>query len=258
VCDGDDSLRREVESLLDNEELAKAFLESDQSQGPQAARGPSVPAGEQIGPYLVLEFLRAGGMGEVYKARDIRLDRIVAIKFLPRAFAQDPEALDRFQREARAASALNHSRICTIHDLGDYQGRPFFVMEFLQGQSLRDCIAGEPVPIPELVHLAVQISEALQAAHAKGIVHRDIKPANIFVLGEESGHPGQIKILDFGLAKRGAGPHPAAGATATPADPAETATGTMLTRPGSLMGTLAYLSPEQARCEEVDSRTDLY
>jgi len=125
MCAGDDSLRREVESLLDNEELAKAFLESDAPEGPEAQPEPSVPAGKQIGPYLVLEFLRAGGMGEVYKARDIRLDRAVAIKFLPRAFAQDPTALDRFQRETRAASALNHPRICTIHDLGDYEGRPF-------------------------------------------------------------------------------------------------------------------------------------
>jgi len=257
VCAGDDSLRREVESLLDNEELARAFLESDQPEAPAAVLEPSVPAGQQIGPYLVLEFLRAGGMGEVYKARDIRLDRVVAIKFLPRAFAQDPAALERFQREARASSALNHPRICTVHDVGDYQGRPFFVMEFLEGQSLRDRIAGEPEPIPELAHFAVQICDALKAAHAKGIVHRDIKPANIFVLGEESGHPGQIKILDFGLAKLGTEPHRASGA-APQADPDAAATGTMLTRPGSLMGTLAYLSPEQARGEEVDCRTDLY
>jgi len=267
VCAGDDALRREVESLLDNDELAKAFLESAGtstnpetvalSKGLQAVE-PSVLAGEQIGPYLILEFLRAGGMGEVYKARDIRLDRTVAIKFLPRAFARDPAALDRFQRETRAASALNHPRICTIHDLGEYQGRPFFVMEFLEGQSLRDRIAGEPVPIPELLHFAVQICDALHAAHAKGIVHRDIKPANIFVLGEESGHPGQIKILDFGLAKLGAEPRSAAGAIALPAMPGESARGNTLTRPGSLMGTLAYLSPEQARGEEVDARTDLY
>jgi len=182
----------------------------------------------------------------------------VAIKFLPRAFAQDPVALDRFQREARAASALNHPRICTIHDQGDYQGRPFIVMEYLEGQSLRERIDGKPVPIPELVHLAVQICDALQAAHAKGIVHRDIKPANIFVLGEESGHPGQIKILDFGLAKLGAEPHSAAGDTHGPADPGEAAAGTMLTRPGRLTGTLAYLSPEQARGEEVDARTDIF
>jgi eukaryotic-like serine/threonine-protein kinase len=258
VCASDDTLRREVESLLDNDEMAKAFLESDEPEGPGPAPEPSVRGGEQIGPYLVLGFLRAGGMGEVYMARDIRLGRTVAIKFLPRAFAQDPAALDRFQREARAASALNHPRICTIHDLGDYQGRPFIVMEFLEGQSLRDRIDGKPVPIPELVHLAVQICDALEAAHAKGIVHRDIKPANIFVLGEESGHPGQIKILDFGLAKLGAEPHSADCATPGPADPGEAAAGTMLTRPGRLTGTLAYLSPEQARGEEVDTRTDIF
>ena len=205
VCAGDETLRAEVESLLDNDEKAKAFLESDGLEGHQEGLKASVPAGEQIGPYLVLEFLRAGGMGEVYKARDVRLERTVAIKFLPPAFSQDPAALDRFQREARAASALNHSRICTIHDLGDHQGRPFLVMEFLEGESLRDRIAGQPVPIPELVHFAVQICDALQAAHAKGIVHRDIKPANIFVTAG-----GQIKILDFGLAKLVAEPHPAA------------------------------------------------
>jgi serine/threonine protein kinase len=251
VCASDDTLRREVESLLDNDEMAKAFLESDGQDGRHEGLEASVPAGEQIGPYLVLEFLRAGGMGEVYKARDVRLDRTVAIKFLPRAFAQDPAALERFQREARAASALNHSRICTIHDLGDYQGRPFLVMEFLEGESLRDRIAGKPVPIPELVHLALQICDALQAAHAKGIVHRDIKPGNIFVTSS-----GQIKILDFGLAKLIAEPHSAAATMMT-----ETGTaviGVTLTSPRALMGTPAYLSPEQARSEEVDTRTDIF
>jgi non-specific serine/threonine protein kinase len=247
-----------VESLLANAELARAFLESAEPDGPDSLQGPSVPAGELIGPYLVLEFLQAGGMGEVYKARDTRLDRTVAIKFLPSAFAQDPAALDRFQREARASSALNHPRICTIHDLGDHQGRPFFVMELLQGQSLRDRIADEPIPIPELVHLAIQICDALRAAHAKGIIHRDIKPGNIFVLGEASGHPGQIKVLDFGLAKLGAEPRSAAVQISVPRQSGERDEETALTRPGSLMGTLAYLSPEQARGEEVDSRTDIY
>jgi serine/threonine protein kinase len=191
-------------------------------------------------------------MGEVYKARDTRLERTVAIKFLPRALAAAPTALERFQREARAASALNHPRICTIHDLGDYQGRPFIVMEFLEGQSLRDHIADKPVPIPELVDLAVQICDALQAAHAKGIVHRDIKPANIFVTTN-----GQVKILDFGLAKLLTEPHSAI-ATATIAETGTTVTAVTLTRPGALMGTAAYLSPEQARGEEVDTRTDIF
>jgi serine/threonine protein kinase/tetratricopeptide (TPR) repeat protein len=252
ACGGDEALRREVESLLANEDLAARFLETDEPEASARAPEMPVPAGEQIGPYVVLEFLRAGGMGEVYKARDTRLDRSVAIKFLPRAFATDTAALERFQREARAASALNHPRICTIHDLGEHQGRPFFVMEFLEGQSLRDRIAGDPVPVPELLDLAVQICDALQAAHAKGIVHRDIKPANIFVTAG-----GQIKILDFGLAKLATERHLAT-AIAVIADLDQTVTGITLTRPGSVMGTLAYLSPEQARGDEVDARTDIF
>ena len=189
-------------------------------------------------------------MGEVYKARDTRLDRPVAIKFLPQAFADDHNALDRFQREARAASALNHPRICTVHDLGEHHRRPYFVMEFLEGQSLKDRIAGQPVPVTELLELAVQIADALQAAHAKAIVHRDIKPANIFVTTG-----GQIKILDFGLAKLATEPHREA-AKVSGID--ETVTGITLTRPGSVMGTLAYLSPEQARGEEVNPLTDIF
>jgi non-specific serine/threonine protein kinase len=256
ACSGDDALRREVESLLANDELAASFLETDPAEGPgQAPDRTPVSPGEQIGPYRVLGFLQAGGMGEVYKARDTRLQRTVAVKFLPHAFATDAAALERFQREARAASALNHPRICTIHDTGDYEGRPFFVMEFLDGRSLRERISGTPMAIPEVLDLAAQICDALQAAHAKGIVHRDIKPANIFVTNE-----GQVKILDFGLAKRSTEPHRAA---AVPPIPAEGMTATIksglsLTRPGSVMGTLAYLSPEQARGEDVDARTDLF
>lgn len=246
----DEELRREVESLLANDELAAGFLESDEPEADGRAQDASVPAGEKIGPYVILEFLKAGGMGEVYKARDTRLDRVVAIKFLPRAVATDPAALDRFQREARAASALNHPRICTIHDVGDFRGRPYFVMELLEGQSLRDRIAGKSVSVAEILDLAVQVADALQAAHAKGIVHRDIKPANLFVTAG-----GQVKILDFGLAKLGREPHyPAANISETD----KTVTGITLTRPGSVMGTLAYLSPEQARGEEVDCRSDIF
>src|SRR5579872_1822962 len=230
----------------------QAFLETGPNETFERELEEPVAAGEQIGPYKLLEFLRAGGMGEVYKARDTRLDRAVAIKFLPRAFAAAPAALERFQREARAASALNHPRICTVHDLGDYQGRPFLVMEFLEGQSLRDRISGKPLPIPELVDLAMQICDALQAAHAKGIIHRDIKPGNIFVTAGD-----QIKILDFGLAKLLNEPH-SAGSGAAITDKDSTVTELTITRPGSLMGTLAYLSPEQARGEEVDIRTDIF
>jgi alpha-beta hydrolase superfamily lysophospholipase len=246
----DQALRREVESLLANDDLATHFLESDPSVAAAGSPAARVPAGEHIGPYVVEEFVQAGGMGEVYRGRDTRLERTVAIKFLPRAFAADPSALERFQREARAASALNDPRICTIHDWGDFHGQPFFVMEFLEGQSLRDRIADQPVPVPELLDYALQICDALQAAHAKGIVHRDIKPANIFVT--TSGH---VKILDFGLAKFGAERH---AQKAPPAETDETVTSLTLTRPGSVMGTLAYLSPEQARGDAVDHRTDIY
>jgi non-specific serine/threonine protein kinase len=252
ACAGDDALRREVESLLGHDELAASFLETDETQAMAKTPGPSVAAGERIGPYAVVEFLQKGGMGEVYKAHDSRLGRTVAVKFLPAAFAVDPAALERFQREARAASALNHPRICTIHDTGDFQGRPFFVMEFLEGRSLRDYIAKKPVTVPELLDIAVQICDALAAAHAKGIVHRDIKPANIFIQAN-----GQAKILDFGLAKFGAEPRTAHAREAANVTAAPTASIT-LTRPGSLMGTLAYLSPEQARGQEVDARTDIF
>ena len=255
ACGGDESLRLEVESLLAQEELAANFLETRESTTPGNAVEASVPSGEQIGPYLVLEFLQKGGMGEVYKARDVRLDRTVAIKFLPRTLAADPAALERFQREVRAASSLNHPRICTVHDVGEFQGRPFLVMEFLEGQSLRDRIAAEPLPIAELMALVAQICDALKAAHAKGIVHRDIKPGNIFITVG-----GEIKILDFGLAKRSGEARAVTKATVSAAEEQTAATGTgiTVTRPGSITGTLAYLSPEQARGEEVDSRTDIY
>jgi serine/threonine protein kinase len=196
-------------------------------------------------------------MGEVYKARDTRLDRTVAIKFLPRACARDRVALDRFQREARAASALNHPRICTIHDVGEHQGRPFLVMEFLEGESLKDRLARKPMEARDLLDLAVQIGDALSAAHARAIVHRDIKPANIFITRPTGrGQRGQIKVLDFGLAKLGAEPRAVPAAAAIDLD--QTVTLNALTRPGSVMGTLAYLSPEQARGEEVDARTDIF
>ena len=248
----DEALRREVESLLANEDQAAAFLESNEDEPAAEAAEASearFAAGERIGPYVVVEFMKAGGMGEVYKARDTRLDRAVALKFLPRVFAANRAALERFQREARAASTLNHPRICTVHDMGQHQDRPYFVMELLMGQSLKERIAAGQVSTAEIVDFAAQICDALQAAHATGIVHRDIKPANVFLTDR-----GDIKILDFGLAKYGSerAVRPAA------SEAAETVTANTLTRPGSVMGTIAYLSPEQARGEEVDSRTDIY
>jgi hypothetical protein len=191
ACSGDTLLRQEVESLLAHEPLAGDFLESDRSATKSDASREFVPAGERIGPYTVIELLGAGGMGEVYKAHDPRLDRDIAVKFLSSRMAGDAASLDRFDREARAASALNHPNICTVHDVGETQNRRYIVMELLDGQSLKDHMATVPLITGELVSIARQVCAALQAAHDKGIVHRDLKPANIFVT-----KTGQVKILD--------------------------------------------------------------
>ena len=254
-CVASDDVRSEVASLLANERSGERLVESpalEVAARTMARENPILMTGQSLGHFQITGQLGKGGMGEVYQARDLKLGRDVAIKVLPEEFARDADRVTRFQQEAKLLASLNHPHICTIHDIDEHAGRHFIAMEFLQGQTLMQRMLGPQLKVYEIAALALEITDALEAAHAKGIIHRDIKPANLFITTA-----GRAKILDFGLAKLL--PERASGGAGDRASglPTETVAG-QLTSPGMAIGTVAYMSPEQALGRELDARTDLF
>ncbi len=268
ACAGDGELRREIESYLAREDSAEHFIETAAMTVVARGLAEADLSGQQIGHYQIIKPIGEGGMGKVYLAKDLKLNRHVAIKFLPEAFTADPERVRRFEQEAQAASQLNHPNIVTVHDFGRNDGRHFIVTELIEGQTLREKLKDSPPDIPQIIAIALQVTSALKAAHAANIIHRDIKPENI-MLRED----GVVKVLDFGIAKLNENAFvvpPSGGSAALAAygmaraepQPPEggttNVTATTLTAVGMIVGTASYMSPEQARGEEVDHRTDLF
>jgi eukaryotic-like serine/threonine-protein kinase len=250
VCTEGD-LREQVEELLRNHEQAGSFLSKPVMERPSLERFTSGTV--VAGRFKIARLLGKGGMGEVFEAQDLKLRRQVALKFLPEELSRDVQSLERFEREARAASALDHPSICTVYEIGEHEHRPFIVMQYLEGETLQRRIGEKPIDVQTVMELAIQLSDALDAAHSRGIIHRDIKPGNIFLTSR-----GQAKILDFGLAKHGAVKHPVTRTNAGTSVPTASVPEESLTSPGSALGTVAYMSPEQVRGEDLDARTDLF